>query len=147
MEQWKNAVLKGNMAFNEGLDDVAIRLYTTACQRARLLLPHWADTEAAIVALVISYQNIADVYFRKHDHSQAINTYQDLYHQLKSYYLINAGTSNIISAFYCASRRAGTELAATVKRLGGFSTHEEKLINDFFELKFQPTLHIYKDTI
>lgn len=147
MEQWKDAILKGNIAFTKGRDDTAIRLYTAACQRALLLLPDWADTEAAIAALVISYQNIADVYFRKHDYPQAVNTYQDLYQQLKSYYLTNAGTPNIISAFDCASRRAGTELAATVKRLGVFSAHEEKLINNFFELKFQPTFHLSKDYI
>jgi hypothetical protein len=90
MERWKKAILQGNTAFSEGRDDVAIRHYTTACQRARLLLPYWADTEAAIVALVISYQNIADVYFGKHNHSQAISSYQDLYQQLESYYLITA---------------------------------------------------------
>ncbi|GEM_PF-772039 len=146
MEQWKKEILQGNTAFNEGQDGVAIRHYTTACQRARLLLPHWDDTEAAIVALVISYQNIANVHFRKHNNSQAINTYQDLYQQLKSYYLINVGTSNITSAFHGASRRAGTELAANVKRLGIFSAHEEKVINVFFELEFQPILHLSKDT-
>lgn len=145
MEQWKKAMSQGNTAFNEGLDDVAIRHYTAACQRACLLLPHWAGTEEAIVALVIGYQNIADVYFRKHNHSQATNTYQDLYEQLKSCYLINVGTSNIASAFHCASRRAGTELAANVKRLGIYGAHEEKLINDFFELEFQSTLHLSKD--
>ena len=112
-----------------------------------MLLPHWADTEEALSALVNSYQNIADVYFRKHNYSQAIDTYQDLYQQLKSYYLINAGTSNKIRVFNCASRHAGTELATTVKRLGVFSTHKEKLVNDFFGLKFQLTLHLSKDTI
>jgi hypothetical protein len=60
---------------------------------------------------------------------------------------MNVGTSSITSAFHCASRRAGTELAANVKRLGIFGAHEEKLINDFFELEFQPTLHLSKDTI
>jgi hypothetical protein len=55
MEQWKDAIAKGSMDFNEGHDD------------------------AAMAALVISYQNIADVYFRKHDYPHAINNYQDLY--------------------------------------------------------------------
>jgi hypothetical protein len=53
----------------------------------------------------------------------------------------------MISAFDCGSRHTGTELTTTVKRLGVFSAHEEKRINDFFELKFQPTLHLSKDTI
>ena len=118
MQQWEKAIFKGNRAFDEDRDDVATRIYTTPWKRVLLLLSHWADTEAAIAALVMSHQKIEDVYFRKHNHSQAINTYKDLYQQLKSYYLIDMDTSNIISAFYCASQRAGTELAATVKRLG-----------------------------
>jgi hypothetical protein len=53
----------------------------------------------------------------------------------------------MISAFDCGSRHADTELTATVKRLGVFSAHEEKRINDFFELKFQPTLHLSGDNL
>lgn len=147
MGQRKNAILKGNRAFSEGREDAALRLYTTAWQRALLLLPHWTDTEAAIAALIVSCQNTADVYFRKHNYSQLINTYQDLYQQLKSYCLIHAGTSNIISVFDCENRRAGTELAVTVKRFGIFSKHKENLISYSFALKFQPTLHLLKDTI
>jgi tetratricopeptide (TPR) repeat protein len=147
MEQWENTVSKGNHAFREGRDDDAISLYTTAYQRALILLPHWSDTEAAIAALVISYQNIADVYFRKHDYSQAINAYQDLYQQLKSYYLTHADTPTIMTIFDCACRRAGTELAAAVKRLGILNASEKELVNDFFELKSQPTFNLPKDYI
>jgi tetratricopeptide (TPR) repeat protein len=147
MEQWQQTVLRGNNAFNEGRDDDAIRLYVTACQRAIKLLPHWVDTEAAIAALVISYQNIADVYFRRSDFPQAIKTYQDLYRQLKSYYLTYADTQNTMIAFDCACRRAGTELAAAVKRLSVLSANDKKLVNDFFELKSQPTFNLPKEYI
>jgi tetratricopeptide (TPR) repeat protein len=145
MEQWQQTVSRGNSAFSEGRDDDAIRLYSTACQRALKLLPHWVDTEAAIAALVISYQNIADVYFRRSDFPQAIKTYQDLYRQLKSYYLTYADTPNTIIVFDCACRRAGTELAATVKRLGALGANYKELVNDFFELKSQPTFNLPKE--
>jgi tetratricopeptide (TPR) repeat protein len=147
MEQWKQSVSRGNNAFSEGRDDDAIRLYAKACQRALQLLPHWVNTEAAIAALVISYQNIADVYFRRSDFSQAIKTYQDLYRQLKSYYLTHADTPNTMTIFDCACRRAGTELAAAVKRLGILNASEKELVNDFFELKYQPTFNLPKDYI
>jgi len=53
-----------------------------------------ADTKQEFAALIISYENIADVYFSKNHYSQAFDTYQELHQQLKSYYLINAGKSN-----------------------------------------------------
>ena len=69
MEQWKKAMSQGNTAFNEGLDDVAIRHYTAACQRACLLLPHWAGTEEAIVALVIVQRRVLEPFWADFDGS------------------------------------------------------------------------------
>jgi tetratricopeptide (TPR) repeat protein len=147
MEQWQQMVSRGNNAFSEGRDDDAIRLYAKACQRALKLLPHWVDTEVAIAALVISYQNIADVYFRRCDCPQAIKTYQDLYRQLKSYSLTYADTPNTMIVFDCACRRAGIELAAAVKRLGALGANDKELVNNFFELKPQPTFNLPKEYI
>jgi hypothetical protein len=146
MEQQKNPILKGNMTFNEGRDDVAIRFNTTVCQPIFLFIPNWSVTEASITALCISYQNIPDVYFRKHNYPQAIDACQDLNQPLKSYYSIKVAKSNIISAFDCTSRRAGTELATTVKRLDVFNGHDKNSLI-IFPVEIPTYASSFKDTI
>jgi hypothetical protein len=132
MEQRKDPILEGDTALNNDRDDVAVRLYASVCQCVNLLTHYWSDTEATINPFVISYQNIVNVYFRKQNYSQAVNTDQHLYQPLKSYYLANERTSNLISAFKCTKRCASIELTAIVKRLGVYNMLDETLNIDTF---------------
>ena len=117
MDQWKHAIVKGNSAFVDHRFDTAERHYKAACDRARTLLPQWFDVEDITVAVVISFQNLADLYFQQGRFSDALDTYRQLGCLIQDYQTLNAGCHHVQFVTECARRRLSTEFLATVKTL------------------------------
>jgi len=117
MDKWKNKITKGNSAFSDGCDSEALHYYQAACQRAEQLLPHWFDVEAVTAALVVSYQNLAELYFRQSLYIDALSAYRSLYLHLLNFSSASSASDLTQSIIHCAYRRIGTELAATFKTL------------------------------
>ena len=78
MEEWKATMGAANTAFDAGDDVRAERLYRSACAQALLQLGPAGDMQGAMVASAVSYQNLADLYFRRGDNGKAVACYADL---------------------------------------------------------------------
>ena len=62
MEVWKKFTKEGNALYQSFCWHAAESQYQCAKTRAENLLMSWADPEEAVAALVVSYQNLAEVY-------------------------------------------------------------------------------------
>lgn len=82
MEQWKFDTNTGNALFQQGQYHGAEHHYLSACLRADLLLEAWEDPEDIVVALVVSYQNLADLYRAQDHHHQALEALQTAHARL-----------------------------------------------------------------
>ncbi|ROS05380.1 hypothetical protein EDC56_0910 [Sinobacterium caligoides] len=145
MELWKSTVLEGNKAFAEGRDADAMYHYKAACQRSERLLPDWFDTEAATVAFIVSYQNLAELYFRQEKNQQGLDAYRYLAQQLKKIAAIKNINSTRQAITNCACRRVATELAYTVKKLNIESPEASALVYEMSKHNFTTVSQHNKD--
>ena len=139
INKWKEITKAGNNAFRQGRDNTAKQLYLFACHRAVKLLPHWFDGDAATAALVISYQNLADLYLRQSNHSEMLVVYRDLLKQLQDF--DNSNRFNIDNTY----RRIGTEITAQLKDVKFKSTENVELFNVLLDGYCNPTNHLIRD--
>jgi hypothetical protein len=139
INKWKEITKAGNKAFRQGRDNTAKQLYLFACHRAVKLFPHWFDGDAATAALVISYQNLADLYLRQSNHSDMLVVYKELLKQLQDF--DNSDRFNIDSTY----RRIGTEITAKLKDVNFKSTESVELFNVLLNEYFNPTNHLIRD--
>lgn len=147
MEKWKQEIVAGNQAFREGHLDEAKTRYQTACDRAVSLLPHWSDAETAVTATVVSFQNLADLYFQQSAYQDAFATYKLLNRYLSSYQTSNACCPHKISIIDCAGRQIGSDLMHTIKRLEIPPSTAGDVLNDFFHLSLFSTQFAHKDQL
>ncbi|OUR87285.1 hypothetical protein A9Q81_26670 [Gammaproteobacteria bacterium 42_54_T18] len=145
MHKWKNKITKGNNAFSEGCDSEALYYYQAACQRAEQLLPHWFDVEAVTAALVVSYQNLAELYFRQSLYIDALSTYRSLHLHLRNFSSINPGSDSTQSIIHRAYRRIDTELAATLKTLNLQDPNAAELMDEIKKIFENHTNQLNKD--
>ncbi len=82
MERWKSHTQAGNAAFERGDLETAERYYQQACERAEKLLDHWLEPGDAVAALVVSYHNLADLYFRQGHDQAALSSLQTVHQML-----------------------------------------------------------------
>ncbi len=145
MHKWKNKITKGNSAYSEGCDSEALHYYQAACQRAEQLLPHWFDVEAITAALVVSYQNLAELYLRQSLYIDALITYRSLHLHLRNFSLANSGDDSTQSIIHRAYRRIGTELAAMLKVLDLQDPKATELMDEIKDIFENHTNELNKD--
>lgn len=124
----------------DGRDNDAKNLYQMSCRHAEKLLPHWLDTETAAAALVVSYQNLADLYFRQENHDQAISVHLDLLTKLQ--YFRNKSNRLIVDR---ACRRLGTELSERFKEIRFQSSFSTDLMSQLIKCYFNPNVFLIKN--
>jgi len=144
MEQWKNAISEGNKAYDEGRNNEAQHHYQLACQRAEQLLPHWFDIEAVIAALVVSYQNLAELHFRQSHPTDALSTYRTLYEQLRSFSVANSHNDTQQVIIQRTMQHIGTELSAILKILNLQDPEATKLLDEIKLFSIHPSNQLKK---
>ncbi|MBN8430863.1 hypothetical protein JF535_08355 [Microbulbifer salipaludis] len=104
-----------NRAYQEGRESDAEQLYKSSCERVVPLLTEWKDPEAAIAMLSVSYQNLADLYFRQGRYDDALVAYAGLLRQLTD--LSQSGDRDAELARFAegALHKAGSELSQEVR--------------------------------
>lgn len=82
MERWKSYTQAGNAAFEAGELEAAEGHYQQARERAEKLLDLWLVPAEAVAALVVSYHNLADLYFRQGRDQAAVSSLQTVHQML-----------------------------------------------------------------
>ncbi|WP_284891813.1 hypothetical protein [Cobetia amphilecti] len=62
MDEWKRETQAGNALFEQGDYTMAEQHYLSACHFADIFLMPCADPDGGVAALVVSYQNLAELY-------------------------------------------------------------------------------------
>ena len=65
MDQWKQAIERGNRAFDIHDNAVALGHYRLAMILAHDMFETWADHDAAVAAFVVAHHNMADLQLRE----------------------------------------------------------------------------------
>lgn len=97
MENWKQYMVAGNQAFQQGDNLGAIALYRQASARARQQLGQWFDTQAVLSALVLSNLKVAEAQCRLEKFEDAIDTYSSLSLDLRRFQCCYAPSNPIVS--------------------------------------------------
>lgn len=97
MENWKQYMVAGNQAFQQGDNLGAIALYQQASARARQQLGQWFDTQAVLSALVFSDLKVAEAQCRLEKFEEAIDTYSSLSLELRRFQCCYAPSNPIVS--------------------------------------------------
>ena len=114
-------------------------MYLIACHRALKNSPHWLDSDAALAVLVISYQNLADLYLRQSNHNDMLVVYRYLLKILQGF-----NHSHRLDT-HDTCLRIGTELTAKFKDIKYKSTEAVKTFDDIINEYFNPTNYLIKD--
>jgi len=81
MEIWKKYIVQGNRLYDQNRAPEAIAKYSAALDRAVKLFNFWFEDDEIIAALLTSYHNLGDAYFRQGDGKAGLSCYQTV-HQL-----------------------------------------------------------------
>ena len=130
MDTWKQSSIAGNLAFSQKRYHEAEQHYKLASQRAQQLLWLWFDAEEIITALVISFQNMAELYFMQSRHHDGLNQYQQLSDLLLRYQR-KCDSEETEQTLALACQRAGTELLFTLQELKLESEYAIKVVQQF----------------
>ncbi|MCO7233726.1 MULTISPECIES: tetratricopeptide repeat protein [unclassified Cobetia] len=76
MDEWKRETRAGNALFEQGDYTKAEQHYLSACHFADIFLMPSADPDGGVAALVVSYQNLAELYRAQGRHPQAMRALQ-----------------------------------------------------------------------
>ncbi|TVU70024.1 MULTISPECIES: hypothetical protein [Cobetia] len=118
MDQWKFETTAGNALFDKGQYHIAEHHYLSACLRADTLLEPWKDPEGAVVALVVSYQNLADLYRAQGHHQQALEALQTVHARLSHALALPDLSYERQQALLRGSGQARLDIMNTVQWLG-----------------------------
>ena len=128
MDKWKAAISAGNLAFDQYRDADAEAQYRTACIRSEQLLTDWNDVEEVTAALVISYQNLADLYFRGSRVRNALEAYKRLNQQLLKLHDHHANRPDRQAYAERARKKIGTELMYLLRTKQLYTSDTEELL-------------------
>jgi hypothetical protein len=109
MDKFKSAIIDGNSAFSKRHYALAEEHYKTACDRCDQLLLNWFEAKDVVAALVVSYQNLADLYFRQYRFDEALVVYCKLNQKLLHFHAHYAGDVDKQNIALSAWNRIGTE--------------------------------------
>ena len=118
MDEWKRETQAGNALFEQGDYAMAEQHYLSACHFADIFLMPCADPDGGVAALVVSYQNLAELYRAQGQHPQAMRSLQAaharLSHALSAPGLCHAHQQALLRG----SGQVRTEIMNTVQWLG-----------------------------
>ncbi len=117
MEIWKKITLEGNQSYNKGRIYSAESCYKTACYFAAEISPEDSSYEDMIASLVISYQNLAELYFSQKKIELALTQYQQVHKLLIKFYLQHSELEAMFPMLQQTMRKLGTELLAKTNQL------------------------------
>jgi len=128
MNEWKKMIIEGNQAFNSGLFYSAERYYKVACDFASEMNPIESSHSNLIASLVVSYQNLAELYFNQNQYDLALSQYQELHEKLLMFGAKYEDSPKLLAAIRQATCKIGTELLDITKRLGIQSLRSRQVI-------------------
>lgn len=134
MDTWKQSTIAGNLAFNQQCYQEAEQHYQHACHRSQKLLYLWFDAQEITAALVISFQNMAELYFKQSRYHEGLNQYQQLSDLLRRYQR-RCTSKKVEQTVSSACRRAGTELHLTIQELHLESDYAKQVVQQFTQPK------------
>ena len=115
MDKWKSAITAGNQAFDQNNDSLAEEHYDLACSLSEQMVFDNLETQESTLALVVSYQNLADLYFRQQRYAEALYAYRKLNRCLLGLYNNRLVTHKIQAIIDHARRKIGTELMCLIE--------------------------------
>ncbi|PNE04349.1 hypothetical protein A15D_00128 [Alcanivorax sp. MD8A] len=138
MEKWKFDTQAGNAAFGQGHYDTAERHYLSACERANTLLQHWLDPEEIVAALVVGYQNLADLYRLQGHHHGALAALQKAHSSLTHALAQPNLSQERQQALTRGKGQTRLEIMHTLHRLGLSTRHVSQVLTN--QQEHSPTL-------
>jgi hypothetical protein len=84
VKYWRETIEKANQQYKQQHFKQAEKLYLQAADQAKLLASHWIEPETAVSALVISYQNLADLYMKTRQPFRAMSILEEVHNTLQN---------------------------------------------------------------
>ncbi|AFJ03610.1 hypothetical protein Q7C_2485 [Methylophaga frappieri] len=117
-QRWKNTINDGNHAYQKQHYQPAKSYYLAACQLAMQMNVMIDYNDTSLSMLAISYQNLADLYFRQKDMDLALTTYQALHATLLETHQHQEKTHQHDLLIQTVIRRVCIELKHITQELG-----------------------------
>jgi len=127
MDAWKKMIREGNQSFNTGRFYSAENYYKIACSFACEMCTHSSKCSDVIASLVVSFQNLAELYFNKNQTDQALSQYQLLHEKLLEFGDHHQQNPEFLLMIQKAIRKVGTELLFITKKKG-INTQQSKQV-------------------
>lgn len=127
MEGWKRMIIEGNQSFNTNRFYSAENYYKIACDFASNMSPETAKCSDIIASLVVSYQNLAELYFKINQTDLALSQYQELHIRLVEFGLYYKSPEQLLW-IQKAIRKIGTELLNIISKKGIESQRSKQLL-------------------
>ncbi|MED5524849.1 hypothetical protein [Gallaecimonas pentaromativorans] len=130
MDEWKVAICAANHAFSQGEWGLAEHRYLDACHcvQARLAAND-SQAEEVIAALVVSFANLAELYFQQGRMESGLGRYLELKAQLDSCRSHHRQCNRTQMMLNCAERQMGTQLLHALKTQGVAPTTSQQLLH------------------
>ncbi|HDY85897.1 hypothetical protein LCGC14_0467980 [marine sediment metagenome] len=117
MDAWKRMIIEGNQSFNTGRFYSAENYYKIACDFASNMQLDTSRFSDVIASLVVSYQNLAELYFKNKQSELALSQYQVLHEKLIGF-ITQQQSPEFVMMIQKAIRKIGTELLFLTKKEG-----------------------------
>jgi hypothetical protein len=124
---WKRMITRGNQSFNAGKLYSAENYYEIACNLACHMCPKGIKSSNDIASLLVSYQNLAELSFKKSQNSLALTQYQKLHEKLIESSQGQQSSESLLM-IQQAIRNMGTELLYIIKKKGINSLNSKQVI-------------------
>jgi len=83
MNLWKKHIVLGNQYFDKNNHALAKKQYRLAIARSRQLFSSWLNPDEAVCSLLVSYQNLAELYEKQGYPRRALLLLEELDHILR----------------------------------------------------------------
>lgn len=112
---WKRMISRGNQSFDTGKLHAAENYYEIACNLACDICPKGTKSSSDIASLLVSYQNLAELYFNTNQNNLGLSQYQKLHEKLVES-CQGQQSSESLFLIQKAIRKIGTELMYILKK-------------------------------
>ncbi len=141
MEKWKAAIIAGNKAYNSCDYLVAERNYVIACERAKTLFGLTLDFEKRLAALIVSHQNLSDLYLKESNHNKALKTLHNMVDFIRISRIDYEADNCKCACLMRACRRLSTETLQALKKNNVDCIKSRILIRDINQVGHSLVLH------
>jgi len=120
-------MINGNQSFNTGRLYSAENYYEIACNLAFDICPKGIKSSNDLAPLLMSYQNLAELYFKKNQTNLALSQYQKLHEKLVEFSQRQQNSGSLLM-IQKAIRKIGTELLYIIKKKGISSLRSKQVM-------------------